>query len=112
MNRHRFATAWMYMSALWLLSVAMPSQAQDYPMRPVRIVVPAAPSGSLDALARILAQGLSERWPQRNAFITEFNARARSRRSDRQPRRATVLSEVQSGMRRIGNAIVEAGYPA
>src|SRR3954467_723768 len=51
--------------ALLPLSVAMPSHAQDYPTRPVRIVVPAAPGGSFDALARILAQGLSERWPQR-----------------------------------------------
>ena len=50
---------------LALLSVAMPSQAQDFPTRPVRIVVPAAPGGSFDALARILAQALSERWPQR-----------------------------------------------
>jgi len=63
MNRRRFATLWMFVLAL--LSVAMPGQAQDYPTRPVRIVVPAAPGGSFDALARILAQGLSERWPQR-----------------------------------------------
>ncbi len=65
MHRHRFATLWIWVLALCLLFVAMPSQAQDYPTRPVRIVVPAAPGGSFDALARILAQGLSERWPQR-----------------------------------------------
>jgi tripartite-type tricarboxylate transporter receptor subunit TctC len=63
MNRRRFATLWMCVLAL--LSVAMSGQAQDYPTRPVRIVVPAAPGGSFDALARILAQSLSERWPQR-----------------------------------------------
>jgi tripartite-type tricarboxylate transporter receptor subunit TctC len=50
---------------LLLLSVAAPSHGQDYPTRPVRIVVPASPGGSFDALARILAQGLSDRWPQR-----------------------------------------------
>ena len=65
MNHRRFANPWLATLVLLLLSVAMPSKAQDYPSRPVRIVVPAAPGGSFDALARILAQGLSERWPQR-----------------------------------------------
>jgi tripartite-type tricarboxylate transporter receptor subunit TctC len=62
MVQRRFATSLLVLS---LLSIAMPSGAQDFPTRPVRIVVPAAPGGSFDALARILAQALSERWPQR-----------------------------------------------
>ena len=40
-------------------------QAQNFPTHPVRFVVPAAPGGSFDMLARIIAQSLSERWPQR-----------------------------------------------
>jgi tripartite-type tricarboxylate transporter receptor subunit TctC len=56
----RYAT--LVVAALGTISVA---QAQDFPTRSVRIVVPAAPGGSFDALARILAQGLSERWPHR-----------------------------------------------
>jgi tripartite-type tricarboxylate transporter receptor subunit TctC len=52
-------------ACLLVLLGATPVAAQDYPNRPVRIVVPAAPGGSFDVLARILAQGLTERWPQR-----------------------------------------------
>ena len=38
--------------------------AQTFPVRPVRIVVPQAPGGASDALARIIGQKLSERWRQ------------------------------------------------
>ena len=39
-------------------------QAQDYPNRPVKIVVPYAPGGSVDAIARTLAQELVQRLGQ------------------------------------------------
>jgi tripartite-type tricarboxylate transporter receptor subunit TctC len=38
--------------------------AQTFPVRPVRIVVPQAPGGASDALARIMGQKLSDRWRQ------------------------------------------------
>ena len=38
--------------------------AQTYPTKLVRIVVPQAPGGASDALARIIGQRLSERWQQ------------------------------------------------
>ncbi|CAN5815941.1 tripartite tricarboxylate transporter substrate binding protein [soil metagenome] len=38
--------------------------ADDFPSRPVKIVVPQTPGGASDALARILGQKLSEKWKQ------------------------------------------------
>jgi tripartite-type tricarboxylate transporter receptor subunit TctC len=45
-----------------LLSVA--AQAEDYPNHPVRVIVPFAPGGPPDVIARLIAQKLSERWGQ------------------------------------------------
>ncbi|WP_421988327.1 Bug family tripartite tricarboxylate transporter substrate binding protein [Roseococcus sp.] len=40
------------------------AQAQNFPTRPVRIVVPLAPGGSADVLARIVGEQLGTRWGQ------------------------------------------------
>jgi tripartite-type tricarboxylate transporter receptor subunit TctC len=46
-----------------LLLVATTATAQ-YPTKPVRIIVPAAPSGGLDIMARVIGQPLSAMWNQ------------------------------------------------
>lgn len=43
--------------------------AQDYPSRPVKIVMPLAPGGGADAIVRILAQDLTEQFKQ--SFVVE-----------------------------------------
>jgi tripartite-type tricarboxylate transporter receptor subunit TctC len=47
-----------------LLPAAAAGQEASYPTRPVTIIVPAAPGGVTDALARTLAQRFTDAWGQ------------------------------------------------
>src|SRR5215510_6716118 len=47
-----------------LPAVSRVSCAQTYPSRPVRLIVPLAPAGGTDILARLMGQWLSERFGQ------------------------------------------------
>jgi tripartite-type tricarboxylate transporter receptor subunit TctC len=48
-------------AALLALVQTLPSQAQDYPNRPVTLIVPWAAGGAVDTVARVIAPKLSER---------------------------------------------------
>ncbi len=51
--------------AIALLAIAAgAAAAQDYPTRPIRIIVPSTAGGSVDTLARMVGTNLSQRWSQ------------------------------------------------
>jgi tripartite-type tricarboxylate transporter receptor subunit TctC len=65
LHRRRRAAAWLATSfagvlALGLLSPA--AHAQDYPNRPVRIIVPQSPGAGTDVTTRWIAERLSQEW--------------------------------------------------
>src|SRR3984893_16247419 len=55
-----------FVVAAFIAAIAAVSsvQAQDYPLRLVRLVVPQAAGGGTDTFARAIGQKLSERWGQ------------------------------------------------
>lgn len=70
MNRstHRMSSVALLLPALAVLGLGVPAAAQQsvdkFPNRPVRIITPAAPGGTTDFLARLLANHLTKAWNQ------------------------------------------------
>ena len=52
-------------AALALPALAARAQGSDWPSRPVRMIVPFPPGQAADLFARVMAEELSKRWPQR-----------------------------------------------
>ena len=56
---------WSNLATAWVCALLVaPAQAQDWPSKPVRIVVPFAAGGSSDQLARVLAPELAATFKQ------------------------------------------------
>jgi tripartite-type tricarboxylate transporter receptor subunit TctC len=60
---------WRILAALAFSFIAGATTAQDYPSRPVHLVVPYTPGTGADILARLIGLKLSERW--KTAVITD-----------------------------------------
>jgi tripartite-type tricarboxylate transporter receptor subunit TctC len=52
------------MALVCALALVAPASAQDYPTRPIRIIVPFGPGGGSDIVGRILGQAMSEKFGQ------------------------------------------------
>ncbi len=63
MISHRFSALAM-LAALAFFALSMAASAQDYPARPIRLIVPYPPGGPTDVVARILAGTLSGKLKQ------------------------------------------------
>src|SRR5947209_1964462 len=56
----RFFVNWINLAAVLLLALSGPSAAEDYPSRPITLVVPYAAGGGNDVMARIVAEKMSK----------------------------------------------------
>jgi tripartite-type tricarboxylate transporter receptor subunit TctC len=63
-RHHPRATAALWLFAASLGAVAQPAVPQPYPAKPVRMISPFPPGGGTDAVARVIAQALSDQLGQ------------------------------------------------
>ena len=59
-----------------LLALTTAAAAQDYPAKPLRLIIPFAPGGSVDIVARLIATKLGDRLGQQ---VTADNRGGRRR---------------------------------
>src|SRR5271166_500001 len=65
---------WMLFVAVAAVFASVPAQAQDYPARPVTLILPAAAGNSPDVVMRVVADRLSQMWKQQVVVINRPGA--------------------------------------
>src|SRR5215475_3267859 len=75
---HRFAIAAAALAAIF--TGVLPIAAQDYPTRPITLVVPFPPGGGNDAVARVVAEKMSRTLGQQ--IVVEKPRRGRRHHRD------------------------------
>ena len=70
MNRRTLIAALTSVAAFSLAAAAAAQTPDDYPNRPIRIIVPQAAGSGVDQQARVLAQKMGELWGQRGWWRT------------------------------------------
>src|SRR5580704_7067828 len=73
MRRGLVALATLSLLALSALTAA-PAKAQDFPSRPVRLISDSGPGSALDAILRVVAQGLGQVWGQQAIVVNQPGA--------------------------------------
>ena len=91
----------LFITALFVLFAVPPAFAQSYPSRPITLIVPYAPGGSVDAVARVIAPRLGERLGQ-NIIIENVagagGVTGTQRAARAEPDGYTLLFSVESTM--------------
>jgi tripartite-type tricarboxylate transporter receptor subunit TctC len=62
--RHRIVAAAAAIALLASLAASAPAQAQSWPQRTVRFIVPLPPGSGMDLSARVVAERLAQKWGQ------------------------------------------------
>lgn len=74
MGMKAFGAAVLWAAALALVTAAGAAQAEDFPARPIKIIVQTSAGSSLDVMARLVAEPLSQRWKQQAIVINQAGA--------------------------------------
>src|SRR6266581_1038644 len=82
---------------VWLLTLAAGAAAQDFPSRPVRLVVPFPPGGPLDLSGRLIGKEFQDRWGQ--PVVVENNPG-----TDREGQEGARRAQLRERGKRLGAA--------